>query len=125
MKRRIARQVFFIMLSVLVALGMSLHLLQADGMTGQAMTNTMVMVSDMGAAGPSDCHACGKSNSNSNAKMMSCGSICTASVVALLPQGLPINQNFALILATPAATPLLPGRMTAPDPSPPKSSYLA
>lgn len=123
MKRRTVRQVFSFVLSALVALGMSLQLLQADAMTGKAMPDTMMMASDMGAAGSGDCHACGKDSSG--VKMMTCGSICTASVAALLPEGLPVTDNFTLHRVTAPVLPLLSGRLTAPDPSPPKSFNLA
>lgn len=123
MKRKTVRQVFSFVLSALVALGMSLQLLQADSMTGKTMPDSMVMATDMGAAGSGDCRACGKDSSS--VKMMTCGSICTASVAALLPEGLPVVHSFTVDRVAAPALPLLSGRLTAPDPSPPKSFDLA
>jgi len=123
MKRKTVRQVFSFVLSALVALGMSLQLLQAEGIASKAMPDTMAMAVDMGAAGPSDCHACGKDSGS--AKMMTCGSICATSVAALLPEGLPVAYGFTVDRVTPPAPPLLSGRLTAPEPFPPKSIDLA
>ncbi|TXH38909.1 MAG: hypothetical protein E6Q98_01555 [Rhodospirillaceae bacterium] len=111
------------MLSALVALGMSLQLLQTDSMTGKAMPDTMAMASDMGAAGTSDCHACGKDGGG--VKMMTCGSICATSVAALLPEGLPMAFSFTLDRIAPPTPQLLMGRLTAPEPFPPRSIDLA
>lgn len=112
------RQIFFFALSALFALGMSLQLVNANEMAGCRMSGSMTMTAQTGSADSGDCRACGKTN---KAQRMTCSSLCTASVAALLLHQFPLVESIDLAVTNPAKTPLLSGRMTAPDPSPPRS----
>jgi hypothetical protein len=118
MQRWTLRQVFFYVLSAFIALGMNVHLLAANDMMGKP-THGLAMAADMGGMGPGDCHSCDQGDSK--IQTMKCDSVCAASFVALLPEGMGLNDTFAFASKAPAAGPLLAGRLTAPDPSPPKS----
>ena len=131
---RSPKQILALLLAALVTAGLSVSVVQANGMAvTMAMTHDMnaTVVPDMGAAEmPAMCHAddggcaaCPKGASD-NGTPMHCPPACTTPVLAVLPQEFvvtTIGQSAQLLLSP---SPLLRGRDSLPDPSPPRPSDL-
>lgn len=107
------RQVYVLVLGLLVALGMSLSAVQASNMAaGMAMPGHQ-----MAAAGAGHCDGC---NDNAGGtKMMVCDATCVAPAMATVPQSL------ALLIERPVDRPFsqgstLSGWTASPNPHPPK-----
>ena len=102
-----------LMLGLLVALGMSLSVVQASDMAvGMAMPGHQ-----MAASGTADCNAC--KDVPGGAKLMQCDATCVAPATATVP------QYPALLIERPvdrpvSASPVLSGWTASPNPHPPK-----
>ncbi|HEY3145067.1 MAG TPA: hypothetical protein VGJ75_01895 [Dongiaceae bacterium] len=111
------RRVYMLMLGLLLALGMSLSVVQAGAMAaGMAMS-----AQQMSANGMGDCSSC--KDSPGGAKSMVCDAACTAAVIATMP------QLAVLMIRLPAEHPLfqssmLSGWTASPNPHPPKRVAL-
>lgn len=90
------------------------------GMT--MLSDTNMTMPDMRAAG--SCAACQK-GSGDNGNPMHCPPVCVAPVLAMLPQAFELNLMKLTARLFAWQYPLLSGRNSVPDPSPPKSSVLA
>jgi len=109
MKRGSFRQLFVLMLGLLVAMGMSLSVVQASNMT---MSGDKMSASDMG-----HCSSC-KDNPD-GAKTMACGATCVA------PMNATVRQFDAVLVELPvdrpvSQSPMLSGWIASPNPHPPK-----
>lgn len=117
MRRAPFRQVYVLMLGLLVALGMSLSVVQASNMAaGMTMAGQQMSGSGMG-----DCSSC--KDGPSGAKIMVCDAACAAPLNATAPQfaALPIK----LPVDHPRSqSPILSGWTTSPNPHPPKHIAL-
>jgi len=105
------------MLGVFVALGVSLSAIQASDMTIK-----MASASAMGGSGDGGCGGC-DGGGNDGAKGMACAAVCTAPVLAVVPQA------FSLTLTQTLHPPMRPypflhSAAFSPDPYPPRSSDL-
>jgi hypothetical protein len=108
------RQIFTVLLAVLLTAGLSLTAAQAGNMP---------MKMHMAAAGHSGCHDCVGCDAG-KAKAMICASICAASVLATLPQAPPmVVAEIVTTLALPEDE-FLVGSMSPPDPYPPRSADI-
>jgi hypothetical protein len=118
MKRWSLRQAVILLLGVFVALGVSLSAVQTSNMAAN-----MTMASAASASGHDGCAGCAAGNDD-YAKAMACASICSAPAFAVLPRALAI----AVVKAT--ADVYLPedvfflGRVSPPDPYPPRLGDL-
>ena len=117
MRRAPFRQVYVLMLGLLLALGMSLSVVQASNMAaGMTMSGKQMSASGMG-----DCSSC--KDIPGGGKIMVCDATCAAPVNATLP------QFAALLIQLPAERPLsqspiLSGWTASPNPHPPKHIAL-
>ena len=117
MKRAPFRQVYVLMLGLLVALGMTLSVVQASNMAaGMGMSGPQMSASGMG-----DCSSC--KDIPGGAKVMVCDATCAAPVNATFP------QLTALLIEHPLDRPvfqatILSGWTTSPNPHPPKHIAL-
>jgi hypothetical protein len=122
------------LLAVLVTAGLSVSAVQANGMAvTMAMTHDMnaTVIPDMGAAempamshaDDGECAACPKGASD-NGTPMHCPPACTTPVLAVLPQEFVVTviDQAARLFSSPY--PLLHGRNSLPDPSPPRPGDL-
>lgn len=111
-----ARQILVLLLAVFVTTGMALSAIQASEMTAK-----MAVASDMGASGHDGCKSCPNGSGDNGVKAMTCGAVCVASVLAVLPQAAPV-----LAVPKPVAFVAdcshLHGRASSPDPYPPRST---
>ncbi|HET6159944.1 MAG TPA: hypothetical protein VFE34_16485 [Dongiaceae bacterium] len=118
MKRAPFRQVYVLMLGLLVALGMTLSVAQASNMAAaMTMSNQQMSASGMG-----DCSSC--KDIPGSAKVMVCGdATCAAPVNATIPQlAGPLIEH---PLDRPSLqAPILSGWTTSPNPHPPKQLAL-
>ena len=114
MKSWSTRQILALFLSVFLSIGMSLSVVQAADMTAK-----MAMAS--GASGHDGCSDC--TDGGGDMKVMACKSICVAPIVALFPQARPVT-----LVSKPgpfaARYPLLYGRLSPPDPYPPRPTDI-
>ena len=117
MTRAPFRQVFVLMLGLLMALGMSLSVVQASNMAvGMTMAGQQMSGSGMG-----DCGLC--KDGPSGAKIMVCDAACAAPVNATVPQfaalliNLPVDHPLS-------QSPILSGWTASPNPHPPKHITL-
>lgn len=113
MNRSRLRQIFALMLGFLVALGMTVSVVQAT-----TMSLKMATAPGMGAANDGKCDECG--NGGSGMKATGCGTaMCASAVVAALPQALSVTRGDPRerSLSTPT---LLVGRTFSPQPHPPR-----
>lgn len=106
------RRIFVLLLGVFLALGMNLSAVQAGEMP-------VKMMSGMGAAG--HCNDCG--DNGPVKKMAICSFGCVAPVLAAIPQTTPMRVVQARTPLLRQAS-LLFGRVSSPDPYPPRSSDL-
>jgi hypothetical protein len=127
---RSPKQILALLLAVLVTAGLSVSVVQANGMAvAMAMAHDMnaAVMPDMGempAMGHAGgCAACAK-GAGDNGTAMHCPLACTTPVLAVLPQ----EPAVTTLLRTPhpsaSPSPLLLGRNALPDPSPPRPSDL-
>jgi hypothetical protein len=117
MRRAPFRQVYVLMLGLLVALGMSLSVVQASHMAaGMTMSGQQMSASGMGA-----CGSC--KDGPGGAKVMICDAGCVATVNATVPQfaALLIKRPLDHLLSQ---SPVLSGWTTSPNPHPPKHIAL-
>lgn len=129
MGRLSLKHLFVMLLAVLLTAGFSLSAAQASVMAAKmTMTTGMTMpvdagMADMGTATDGDCHACLKGAGDSG-NPMHCPPTCIAPVLAVLPQDL--AMIVVPLVSQPSAlpTPLLHGRSSLPDPTPPRPSDL-
>ncbi|QND68458.1 hypothetical protein HB777_33965 [Mesorhizobium loti] len=133
MARLSPKHLLVMLLAVLLTAGFSLSAAQASvmsarmAMTGSEMamaTDTgMAKMSDMGTATDGDCKACLK-GAGDIGNPMHCPPTCIAPVLAVLPQDL--AMTVVPLVSQPSAlpTPLLHGRSSLPDPTPPRPSDL-
>ncbi len=133
MKARLSpKHVIALLLAVLVTAGFSLSAAQASAMSAKmAMTPSMSMsmlgdtnITTLGLSAAGDCAACQK-GSGDNGNPMHCPPVCVAPVLAMLPQAFELNLMKPTAQLFAWHYPLLSGRNSVPDPSPPKSSILA
>ena len=119
MNRWSLRQVFVLILAVLVTTGMGLTVVRAN-----EMALKMAMPSDMGAAGHDHCKNCPDGAGKSGAKATPCVmSLCQALLAADLHEPAPtIMAPTAAIY--PLSLALLRGRALPPDPHPPRPSDI-
>lgn len=117
------------LLAVFLTAGFSLSASQASIMSARmAGENAMAMsvaggMSKMAGAMDSDCKACLK-DSGGNAGPMHCPPDCIAPVLAVLPQGPAMTIVPRMQQPSALPTPLLRGRSSLPDPSPPRPTDL-
>ena len=109
-----ARRILVLLLGVFLALGMNLSAIQAGEMPVK-----MTMTSGMGASG--HCNDCG--DNGAVKKMTICSFGCVAPVLAVIPQTAPMRVVQARTPLLRQAS-LLFGRVSSPDPYPPRSSDL-
>lgn len=117
MKRGSFRQLFVLMLGLLVAMGMSLSVVQASNMAaGMTMSGETMSVSGM-----DHCSSC--KDDPDGAKMMTCGATCVPPMNATVPQfdallvELPVDRPVS-------QSPMLSGWTASPNPHPPKLTAL-
>jgi hypothetical protein len=137
MKRQL-RQAVILLLGVLFTQGINLSAVQTANMAAEmtmssnmaakmTMTSNMaaktIMASDMRASGHDDCGGCA-GGSDDYAKVMACASVCSAPVLALLPQTVAMTVVKATADVFVSDDTLLLGRASPPDPYPPRSSNL-
>lgn len=112
------RQVYVLMLGLLVALGMSLSAVQASKMaTGMAMSGHQMSASGMG-----DCNSC--KDDHGGAQMTACDVACVMAMNATMP------QLVVFVMRLPADRPVsqpvtLSGWSASPNPHPPKHTAIA
>jgi hypothetical protein len=111
-----SRRIFILLLGALVALGMNLSVVQAGEMSAK-----MTMSPAMSASG--NCHTCGDDGGMAHKKMDSCSFGCVTPAIAAVPQTTPAGFVQAS-LPVPLQDSLLLGRLSSPDPLPPRSSDL-
>ena len=117
MTRGSTRRLAVLVLGALLALGMGLPAVHASTMVAK-----MTVSSGMEHAGVMDCDSCvGAGDQGTQAK--TCVPSCVGQVLAISPAG---SSGTALDSRQPLLPPLalLPGRESAPDPHPPKATYL-
>ncbi len=118
-----ARRLLSFLLAVFVTLSMSLSVVQASVMASQMAEMTeMAAMPDMGSAMSGDCRKC-PGKSQGAAMIAACGSICVAPAAALLSQDPPVTFTFAQIDLLKRHS-LLRGRVSPPDPYPPRSNDI-
>jgi hypothetical protein len=117
MTRAPFRQVYVLMLGLLVTLGMSLSVVQASNMaTGMTMAGQQMPANGMDHCGPCK-------DGPGGAKIMVCDAACAAPVNATVPQfaalliKLPVNHPLS-------QSPVLSGWTASPNPHPPKHVTL-
>jgi hypothetical protein len=133
MARLSPKHLLVMLLAVLLTAGFSLSAAQASvmsarmAMTGKDMAvaagTGMAGMSHMATATDSDCHACLKGASD-NGNPMHCPPTCIAPVMAVLPEGLAITLAPQVQQPSALPAPLLHGRSSLPDPTPPRLSDL-
>jgi hypothetical protein len=119
MKRIPLRQASILMHGLLLALGMSLSVVQASAMTADsAMT---MSTQQMSGSSMGDCGSC--KDIPGGAKSMVCDAACAAAVVAIVPYiAVPVVQ---LPMDRPLfQSPMLSGWTASPNPPPPKHVAL-
>lgn len=117
MTRAPFRQVYVLMLGLLMALGMSLSVVQASNMTAD-----MTMAGQqMSGSGMGDCGLC--KDGPSRAKIMVCDAACTAPVNATAPQFAALRIKLPVDHAL-SQSPDLSGWTASPNPRPPKHVAL-
>ena len=110
-----ARKLFVLFLAAFVTLGLSLSSIPAGAMVDMTMSGKMDM------ADQPDCPHC-KDKADA-AKAMVCGSVCVASVMAVLPAA--SNLGADLDAVTSFRPLMLPhGRSFPPDPYPPRPTFI-
>jgi hypothetical protein len=108
---RLPRRIFVLLLGALLALGLSLPVVQAANMPA-----TMTMAAGMASG---HCNDCGDKGGMAK-EMGNCSLGCAAPVLAVVPQTSP--TKVALLPASvPQQDSLLLGRAFSPDPGPPRS----
>ena len=130
---RSPKEIFALLLGVLVTVGLITSVVQASGMAVKmAMTHDMnATMMPMGAAampamshaGDGTCPACPKS-AGYGGSPMHCPPACMTPVLAVLPQELAVAMNGLTIPLFLSPSPPLRGRVSLPDPSPPRPSDL-
>lgn len=117
MRRAPFRQIYVLMLGLLVALGMSFSIVQASNMAaGMTMAGQQVSGSGMGA-----CGAC--KDGPTGAKVMVCDAACAAPANATVPQLTTLLVQKAVDPAL-SQSPILSGWTSSPNPHPPKRIAL-
>ncbi|GLS38712.1 hypothetical protein GCM10010869_43080 [Mesorhizobium tianshanense] len=118
------------LLAVFLTAGFGLAGAQASVMSAKMTTtsdNAMAMHPDadmtMSPDQAGDCKACPESADDDDNRMQ-CSTTCIAPVLAVLPQDLAVTTAPRVEQPSALPTPLLHGRSSLPDPSPPKSSDL-
>lgn len=113
------RQLFALLLAVFIAVGMSLSVAQASGMTAR-----MATMADMDMSAHGSCQDCPDQPGDTGMKAMACGNVCAGPVLATLPAAaMPVlvGEKAASFVA---GDPLLHGRALTPDPYPPRTSDI-
>jgi hypothetical protein len=116
MRPRSLARIFVLLLAVFVTAGVTLSVVQANG-----MATKMAMMSDMGDGGHGHCDAC--PDVDSGAKSPGCSPFCVAPALIVL-------QSFALAVPTSFPTSFrvqsdqLDGLASPPDPSPPRPTDI-
>ncbi len=130
MARLSPKHLLVMLLAVFLTAGFSLSAAQAGVMSARmASENAMAMPAAdgmgkmAGGAMDSDCKACLK-DSGSNTGPMHCPPDCIAPVLAVLPQDLAMRRMPRMQRPSAQPTPLLRGRSSLPDPSPPRPTAL-
>lgn len=120
MRRARFRQVCTLMLGLLVALGMSVSVVQASNMAvDMTMSGHEMAASDMGTSDTGDCSAC----KDAGAQMMACNDACVMAMNAMVPSF--VVLLIQLPVDRPASRPAtLSGWTAAPNPHPPKRIAL-
>jgi hypothetical protein len=111
------RQIFALLLAVLVATGLSLSVTEA----GNAPMK-MSMGSAMTASGHEHCHDC--NGDAGKAKAVTCAPVCAASTFATLPQVAPVAVTEIVTTLAPPEDEFLVGVRSPPDPYPPRSADI-
>ena len=122
MDRWSLRQLFGLVLAVLMAAGLSLSVAPASGLPAKTtMDGMMPMAADMGGASHGDCGGC--PTKDDAAKAMVCGTMCSAPVLATAPLIAPVKL---VEIRGPFTAPeaLRLGRTSRPDPYPPRPSDI-
>lgn len=109
------RRTLALFLVVFVTAGLSLSFAQATDMS------VKTMMSGMDASGDGDRRAC---PAEDNGNPMVCPPVCTAAVFALLSQEPAVVTDIRTSPPRSLPSPLLHGRDSLPDPSPPKRNRL-
>lgn len=120
MVRSSTRRIAALLLGIFLALGMGFTDIYASTMPGaMSVTNGMAM----GDTGRMDCDPCGGAG-NEGMQGGDCSAVCVGQTLALSPSG---STDTALRSRQPLLPPAVPlsGRMSAPDPHPPKTIRLA
>lgn len=112
MGRRPSRRLLALLLGVLVALGMSFSAVQASGMAVK-----MTIASDMSGSGQGGCSGC---TDDGGAQAGMCHPACTVAAVAVLPSG-PVVATAQVLRLPPSSNLVSSGRVSSPDPSPPRA----
>ncbi len=113
-----ARQVFTVLLAVLVTLGLALSAAQAGDMTMK-----MSMGTEMGPSGHGDCHHCAGGGAGKT-KAMTCTPICAAQAISMSSgEALLAPVTIASTLELPKDD-FLAGDRVPPDPYPPRSPNI-
>jgi hypothetical protein len=109
-------RILALLFAILVTVGMSLSVVQANG-----MATKMAMASEMGTSGHGGCDVCPAGGDG--AKVPACSPMCVPPVLLML-------QQVALVLPESISTSFavrsdqLHGRVSPPDPSPPRSTSI-
>ncbi|MGI0526584.1 hypothetical protein ABY43_20715 [Rhizobium giardinii] len=114
-----ARKLFALLLAVFIAAGMSLSVAHASSMAAKMATMSEMDMPDHG-----DCQDCPDQPGDNGMKVMACGNVCAAPVLATPPvAAVPVlvGEKAASIVA---GDPLLHGRALPPDPYPPRTSDI-
>jgi hypothetical protein len=117
MRRAPFRQVYVLMLGLLVVLGMSFFVVQASNMAaGMTMAGQ-----HMSGTGMGDCGSC--KDGPGGAKIMVCDAACAAPVNATVPQFTALQIQRAVEQPL-SQSPILSGWTASPNPHPPKHIAL-
>jgi hypothetical protein len=114
-----ARKLFSLLLAAFIAVGMSLSVAQASGMTAR-----MAIMSEMGMPDHAGCQDCPDQPDDTGMKAMACGNVCAGPVLATLPAAavpVLVGEKAASFVT---GDPLLHGRALLPDPYPPRTSDI-
>lgn len=119
MNRWSARKLVAVVLAVLVTLGMGLSAVQATDMAAK-----MTMPSEMAGSTHDGCQGCPEGSGDDGMAGMTCGSVCTAPALAVLPEqgaSMPALQKPARFMVRAL---LRDGRFAPPDPYPPRTTDI-
>jgi hypothetical protein len=116
MSRLSVRQIFNLILAVLVTAGLSVSVARAADSPAKAPA---AMGMDMGLAAHKHCDGC--PTGDDRAKLIVCGAMCSSPILAVAPQIAPVEPIKGQALSAPSQS-VLHGRTPPPEPYPPKPS---